>query len=657
MNLVPYGRNGRTFDQVTTAIPGVQPDANGGIAMNGSGSPEQNYIIDGVNVSDPAYGTLGTTLIQDFVQEVDVKTGGYQAEYGRATGGIVNVVTKSGGNEFHGSVFVNWSPFEAPRKQIGALGQALSSEVKQRYNLDFGAELGGPIMKDKLWFFAGVAPQFISRNVDRIIGAQQSNAAGQPVLDSSGNPATTEVGRQTYTSTQTTYNLSGKLTYLINENHSLALAGYGNPTKNDGVYVDRYGFITSPAGGSEGSFLANHELGAFDTSLRYSGKLFNKTMLVEATAAYHRRRRLRLRRNAHAGPLRRRPQVEQLRRASRPPPVQVRNRRLAGQLQPIEDLYGRRGDLRDAYHGHLHSRVRPCRPGQSRSTDVRPERPEPFAGLDGFQRDAQHLGRRLRPGLLEHLRSGRPRRRSPRREAAHVRRLEDARRQRQPRHGRRHQLDERDAPGGPHLRLHGPRFVEGVWLVRALLRVHPARPGRSLAERGDAGCIGQGSQPLQQPGRRAHLLHHSQCVRSRPHLHLRGWRGLDGGGSQPARPVHRRVPGRCAVPGVPRHHGRRGLRAQADRPGRRGHVGERRHHVFPLQPGRARQAGLLGHHGHRSDHRGAEAAPRVRRRHALGGQDVHRKLADDGELHVLVFPRQLSGPHQLPRRASALRPR
>src|SRR3954465_1983227 len=147
MALVPYGRNGRTFDQVATSIPGVQNDANGGIQMNGSGGPEQNYIIDGVNVSDPAFGTLGTTLIQDFVQEVDVKTGGYQAEYGRATGGIVNVVTKSGGNEFHGSVFVNWSPFEAPRKQIGFLGQALSSRVKQRFNLDFGAELGGPIIK------------------------------------------------------------------------------------------------------------------------------------------------------------------------------------------------------------------------------------------------------------------------------------------------------------------------------------------------------------------------------------------------------------------------------------------------------------------------------------------------------------------------------
>src|SRR5207244_13472969 len=126
--LVPYRRAARGFEAVSTAIPGVHTDIYG-LQMNGAGGPEQNYIIDGVNVTNPAYGTQGTTLIQDFVQEVDIKTGGYQAEYGRASGGIINVVTKSGGNEFHGSVFVNWSPFEATRRQIGRIDSAISSQV------------------------------------------------------------------------------------------------------------------------------------------------------------------------------------------------------------------------------------------------------------------------------------------------------------------------------------------------------------------------------------------------------------------------------------------------------------------------------------------------------------------------------------------------
>jgi hypothetical protein len=289
MSLVPYGRNTRNFDAVVTSLPGAQVDALGGIAMNGSGSPESNYIIDGVNVSDPAYGTLGTTLIQDFVQEVDVKTGGYQAEYGRSTGGIINVVTKSGGNEFHGSVFGNWSPIEASRKPIGNLGEAIRNQVSQRYNLDFGAEVGGPILKDKLWFFAGFAPQFVSRNIDRIISARQSDATGVAVRDANGNPVTTEVARKTYTATTTSYNMSGKLTFLINADHSVALAGYGNPNSSTGVYITNRNAIAGLAG-NEGTYLEDHSLGSYDASLRYSGKLFGKSMLVEATAAYHHQR-------------------------------------------------------------------------------------------------------------------------------------------------------------------------------------------------------------------------------------------------------------------------------------------------------------------------------------------------------------------------------
>ena len=275
MNLVPYGRNGRGFEQVATSVPGVHNDLFG-LTLNGAGSSESTYIIDGVQVNDPAFGTQGTTLLQDFIQEVEVKTGGYQAEYGRSTGGIVNVVTKSGGNEFHGSVFVNFSPYEAPRRPVGSTF-AIANQVKQNYNLDFGAELGGPIIKDRLWFYAGFAPQILSLDIDRVIQAQTNDGTGNPVLDSSGLPVFHEVGRKTYVSTLTSYQFTGKLTFLANENHSIALALYGNPTNTS----------AGVGNGNEGVFLADAKQGSVDIALRYQGKLLNKAMLVEAGLGYH----------------------------------------------------------------------------------------------------------------------------------------------------------------------------------------------------------------------------------------------------------------------------------------------------------------------------------------------------------------------------------
>ena len=279
MALIPYGRNSRTFDAVLTTVPGSHSDSVG-TAFNGSGSPESNYIVDGVQVNDPAYGTQGTTLLQDFIQEVEVKAGGYQAEFGRSSGGIVNVVTKSGGNDFHGSVFVNWSPFEANRKEISEAGQAIASQASQNYNLDFGAELGGPIIKDRLWFYVGFAPQYISTNLDRIIQAQKDDGTGHAVVDASGTPVTTPVASQRYTNTQSSYQYTGKLTFAINENHSLELAVYGNPTKTTGAQT--VGAI------NEGASIYDQAWGSTDYKLRYAGKIFNKQMLVEAQVSYHR---------------------------------------------------------------------------------------------------------------------------------------------------------------------------------------------------------------------------------------------------------------------------------------------------------------------------------------------------------------------------------
>ena len=75
------------------------------ITVYGSSGSENVYYVDGVNTTNLEYGFQGKELNFEFIQEIEVKTGGYEAEYGKATGGVINVITKSGGNEFHGDVF------------------------------------------------------------------------------------------------------------------------------------------------------------------------------------------------------------------------------------------------------------------------------------------------------------------------------------------------------------------------------------------------------------------------------------------------------------------------------------------------------------------------------------------------------------------------
>ena len=134
MEKLPLGRN---YAEIIRSNPGVnedQGDTQGralSLTVYGATSVENQFIIDGVNTTNVIRGFQGKAINGEFIQEVEIKTGGYQAEYGRATGGIINVVTKSGGNEFHGSVFVNWSPFEAARSQVGHLGEAISSQTLQ----------------------------------------------------------------------------------------------------------------------------------------------------------------------------------------------------------------------------------------------------------------------------------------------------------------------------------------------------------------------------------------------------------------------------------------------------------------------------------------------------------------------------------------------
>src|SRR2546422_2580941 len=144
MELLPYGRDARTYEQAAPAVAGVVPDTLG-VQIYGSPAAGTRYRVDGVDVNDPRTNAQGQRLLQQFIDETSVDTGGLGAEYGRLAGGIVQAMTRSGGNELHGSAFLDWMPIEIPRRTL-------------RYNLAGGAELGGPIERDRLWFYGGFAP-------------------------------------------------------------------------------------------------------------------------------------------------------------------------------------------------------------------------------------------------------------------------------------------------------------------------------------------------------------------------------------------------------------------------------------------------------------------------------------------------------------------
>ena len=158
----------RNYADVVFTQPGVQAD-NGetqgrslAISIYGSTSAENSFLIDGVNTTNVIKGIQGKDINTEFIQEVEVKTSGYQAEYGRNTGGIVNVITKSGGNEFHGGVFgyYNSLSLASDQKYLAApdfsrTGNAFGTVLTTKNTRsEGGVDLGGYAWKDKVWFFA-----------------------------------------------------------------------------------------------------------------------------------------------------------------------------------------------------------------------------------------------------------------------------------------------------------------------------------------------------------------------------------------------------------------------------------------------------------------------------------------------------------------------
>ncbi|MFP4082180.1 MAG: TonB-dependent receptor domain-containing protein [Candidatus Aminicenantes bacterium] len=138
----------RTFGTYFNMTPGVT-----GSTSHGGSVRDNVYSIDGVNTADAAVGTEALFFSMDTVEEISVQTGGLSAEHGQVRGAIVNAVSKSGGNEFHGSVNIYYrgENFQSNNTKGTPLE---GEETGFKYEMEPGFSVGGPIIRDKLWFFA-----------------------------------------------------------------------------------------------------------------------------------------------------------------------------------------------------------------------------------------------------------------------------------------------------------------------------------------------------------------------------------------------------------------------------------------------------------------------------------------------------------------------
>jgi hypothetical protein len=150
VNALPTGRRPSDIAQLAPGVTDNTPN-NGQVAIGGAFAFDSLFLVDGVDVNDNIFGQAHTLFIEDAILETQVLTGGISAEFGRFGGGVVNVITRSGGNVFSGSFRTNFArpdwtaetPFQRDR------GETNSDQLSKF----FEGTIGGPIVRDRLWFF------------------------------------------------------------------------------------------------------------------------------------------------------------------------------------------------------------------------------------------------------------------------------------------------------------------------------------------------------------------------------------------------------------------------------------------------------------------------------------------------------------------------
>ena len=161
----------RSFQAVALAAPSVNSgDIEGGFQVNGASGAENAFTVDGVVTTSLVNGSSRQDTVFEYLQEVQVKTTGIPAEYGGALGGVISAVTKSGGNNFRGEAHYYFEGNALKAAPVKRLVLSPIDDVTVAYINDnedpdkrheFGGSLGGPIVRDKLFFFGSLSPRLV----------------------------------------------------------------------------------------------------------------------------------------------------------------------------------------------------------------------------------------------------------------------------------------------------------------------------------------------------------------------------------------------------------------------------------------------------------------------------------------------------------------
>ena len=223
---------GRSAEAIAMLAPGVMPNSGGYtgptgqslLSFGGSSASENAYYINGFNTTDPLRGFGGITLPYNSIDQEEIYTGGYSAQYGRSDGGVINLVGKRGSNQWHYGGQMVWEPnfIRESQQNVYYTNGLPSSPVagklydpksaNKQASTIYDGYLSGPLIKDKLYFF--VSGEF----------ARQNNTAVNSVTSSTP-----------YVRSRTDLpKLYGKLDWNITKNNILELSGASSRNYTDG---------------------------------------------------------------------------------------------------------------------------------------------------------------------------------------------------------------------------------------------------------------------------------------------------------------------------------------------------------------------------------------------------------------------------------------